>query len=491
MHAAIVAAFGRNLVAQAARIASNAVAPVAAGPHRSRRLALCGPNRVGNPQAIGQSGAMTDAAILTDLEARGLVHDSTDRAELAALLGAGPTSVYYGCDPTADSLHAGNLIGLLVLRRLQLAGHRPIALAGGATGMIGDPSGRSDERNFLDDDTLAHNVGCLKEQISRFLDFEDGPNGATLVDNRSWTQDVTLIDFLRSVGKHFTVNQMVAKDSVRSRMEGDHGISFTEFSYMLLQAFDFAWLNEHHGCRVQIGGSDQWGNITAGIDLSRRRGLAPAHGLTWPLMTRADGAKFGKTADGAVWLAAERTSPYAFFQYWVQADDRDVEKFLWQLTLLPLDEIATLMEAHRAAPERRTAQRRLAEEVTAIVHGATATATAAEATDVVFGRGARDPSAPALASLVDEIPTSRIARAAFTTAAELLDVLVTCGAATSRSDARRALEQNGITVNGHRPAGTDAVLTLADLAHDRYMLVKRGKRQVYVVVVDDEHPARS
>ena len=424
---------------------------------------------------------MTDAAILADLAARGLVHDSTDRHELAVLLSSGSTGVYCGFDPTADSLHAGNLIGLLALRRFQLAGHRPIALAGGATGMIGDPSGRSDERNLLDDDTLSQNLACIKEQMGRFLDFDAGVNAARLVDNRTWTQDVTVIDFLRTVGKHFTVNQMVAKESVRSRMDGEHGISFTEFSYMLLQAFDFAWLNEHLDCRIQIGGSDQWGNITAGIDLCRRGGLAPAHGLTFPLMTRADGAKFGKTSSGAVWLSAARTSPFAFFQYWMQADDRDVERLLQQLTLLPLEDIESVMRAHLRAPESRGAQRRLAEEATRLVHG-DAVASAAEATDVLFASAAGPPSERALAVLIDEIPTTRIARDTAVAGYGVVELLVACGAASSKSDARRAIEQRGIQMNGIRPSDADTVLRVEDLAHDRFVLVRRGKRQVFLLV---------
>jgi tyrosyl-tRNA synthetase len=249
---------------------------------------------------------------------------------------------------------------------------------------------------------------------------------------------------------------------------------------MLLQANDFAWLNEHLGCRVQVGGSDQWGNITAGIDLSRRRGLPAAHGLTWPLMTRADGAKFGKTAAGAVWLAAERTTPYAFFQYWVQADDRDVAKLLHQLTLLPIDEIAGVLAEHAPAPERRVAQRRLAEEVTRLVHGPDALAAAVEATDIVFGRGAAVPSPAALEVLVDEIPTTRVAFAG--APIPIVDALLACGAATSRSDARRTLEQHGYSVNGVRPNGEDFSLTVDDLAHGRYALVRRGKKQVFLLV---------
>jgi tyrosyl-tRNA synthetase len=425
---------------------------------------------------------MTGAGILEDLTARGLVHDSTDRTELAALLDAGPVGVYCGFDPTADSLHAGNLIGLLALRRFQLAGHRPIALAGGATGMIGDPSGRSEERNLLDDATLERNLTAITEQIGRFLDFEAGPHAAELVDNRTWTAAMTLIDFLRSVGKHVTVNQMVAKESVRSRMEGESGISYTEFSYMLLQANDFAWLAEHRGCALQIGGSDQWGNITAGIDLVRRRLGRPAHGLTWPLMTRADGSKFGKTAAGAVWLGAHRTSPYEFFQYWIQTDDRDVERFLLQLTLLPVDEIRAAVGSHLQAPERRVAQRLLAREVTHLVHGRAAAAAAEEASEVVFGRGGERPSAEALASLVDGVPTARLGREALASGLTVVDLLVEAGVVGSKSEARRVLDQRGITVNGAR-AEAGAVIAPADLLHGAYLLVRRGKKAVHLVVV--------
>jgi tyrosyl-tRNA synthetase len=421
--------------------------------------------------------------ILDDLRARGLLQDSTDLGQLAVLLAGGPIGVYNGLDPTADSLHVGNLIGLLALRRFQLAGHRPIALAGGATGMIGDPSGRSDERNLLDEDTLAHNLAAIKEQISRFVDFDPGPTQAELVDNRTWTNDVTLLDFLRTVGKHFTVNQMMAKESVRSRMEGESGISYTEFSYMLLQANDFLWLNEHKDCSVQIGGSDQWGNITAGIDLVRRRTGRTAHGLTWPLLTRADGAKFGKTADGAVWLSADRTSPFQFFQYWIQADDRDVERFLLQFTLLPVATITDAATAHAEHPERREAQRLLAREVTALVHGPGGLAVAEEATAVVFGEGSTRPSAGALASLVDAIPTTRLPRARLAGGLPIVDLLAAAGVASSKSDARRAIEQRGVSANGAR-AELDQLVHTDELWHDRYLLIRRGRKQVYLAVVE-------
>ena len=420
--------------------------------------------------------------LLADLDARGLLHDSTDRAALDARLAAGPITLYYGCDPTADSLHHGNLIGLIMLRRFQDAGHHTIALAGGATGMIGDPGGRSEERNLLDDEALLHNLACIKEQMARFLDFEPGPLQAEMIDNREWTADQKLIPFLRDVGKHFTVNQMVAKDSVRSRLESDAGISFTEFSYMLLQANDFSWLFENRSCMLQVGGSDQWGNITAGIDLIRRRFGQSAHGLTWPLMTQADGSKFGKTASGAVWLGAHRLSPYRFYQYWINVDDLDIERFLLQLTLLPVDAVRDIVSSHAAAPERRDAQRVLAREVTALVHGAAAVSAAEEATAIVFG-GSDEPSQPALESLIDEIPTVHLTRGAFETGIPVVDLLVEAGIASSKGDARRLLGQGGATVGGVRPDGS-ATIGLGELRFDRFLLVRKGKRQVHLVVAE-------
>ena len=315
---------------------------------------------------------MTDHDVLADLEARGLVQECTDPAGLAARLAEGPVTLYYGCDPTADSLHVGNLLGLLVLRRFQEAGHRPIALAGGATGMVGDPSGRSEERNLLDEATLAANVAAIKAQISRVV----GPD-VTLVDNRDWTGEVRLLDFLRDVGKHVTVNTMLGRESVKNRLASEHGISYTEFSYMLLQAHDFLRLEEEHGCQVQIGGSDQWGNMLGGVDLIRRVHGRQAWALGWPLLTAPDGTKLGKTTGARIWLDPERTSPYQFFQHWMQTDDRQVRQFLAQFTLLPVSEIDELVAVHLAEPGRREGQRRLALEATALVHGG-AEAAAAE-----------------------------------------------------------------------------------------------------------------
>ncbi|RMH67695.1 MAG: tyrosine--tRNA ligase, partial [Actinomyces sp.] len=322
------------------------------------------------------------AAVLADLRRRGLVHDHTDETALVERLAAGPITVYCGFDPTADSLHVGNLVPLLTLRRFQRFGHRPVALAGGATGMIGDPSGRSEERNLLDAETLDRNLAAISGQLEALLDFDAG---AVLVDNREWTSGVGVLDFLRDVGKHVTVNTMLAKESIRTRLASEHGLSYTEFSYMLLQAHDFWALHERLGCEMQIGGSDQWGNITAGIDLIRRKSGARVHGLTVPLVTRSDGQKFGKTAEGAVWLSPRRTLPYEFHQYFLRVDDADVERFLLQLTFCEVDEVAEVMGRHREAPEKRLAQRRLADEVTALVHGPAEVARATRAAEVLFG----------------------------------------------------------------------------------------------------------
>jgi len=422
---------------------------------------------------------MADCPLLVDLDARGLVHDSTDRAALAERLNAGPIGVYVGFDPTADSLHAGNLLGQVMLRRFQLAGHRPVVLAGGATGMVGDPGGRSEERNLLDRETLDHNVACVKRQLERILDFT-GPNAARMVDNADWTAPMSALDFLRDVGKHFTVNQMVAKESVRARMESEHGISYTEFSYMLLQANDFRHLCDAENVEMQMGGSDQWGNITAGIDLIRRRHSRPAFGLTWPLLTRTDGQKMGKSVHGALWLDPEKTSPYQFRQYWIQLPDEDVERFLMQLTLRPVDEIAMIVAEHRASPEKRVAQRALAHDVTSLVHGEAAESAAAEAADVLFGGDPTKASQAALDAVAREVPSSTMLRAQL---ADLVGVLTTTQLAQSNSDARRTLSQKGFRVNG---SVIDDGATLAEvpLLHGRYLLLRRGKTQHHLVRVE-------
>ena len=421
---------------------------------------------------------MTGEQLLNDLDARGLIHDSTDRAALIERLNQGPIGVYVGFDPTADSLHAGNLLGQVMLRRFQLAGHHPVVLAGGATGMVGDPGGRSEERNLLDRETLNHNVACVKKQLEKILDF-DGPVAARMVDNATWTEPMGTLEFLRDVGKHFTVNQMVAKESVRARMESENGISFTEFSYMLLQANDFRHLCEFENVEMQMGGSDQWGNITAGTDLIRRRLTKSGYGLTWPLLTRSDGQKMGKSVHGALWLDPEKTSPYEFRQYWVQLPDEDVERFLLQLTLRSVDDIASLMDEHRAAPEKRLAQRALATDVTTLVHGAAAEQAAAEAAQVLFGGDPTTASAEALAVVAREVPSSEMTREQL---GDQIAVLVQTGLAASNGEARRTLTQKGFKANGQTLEEAKSLLEV-DLLHGRYILLRKGKTNFHLLTV--------
>jgi tyrosyl-tRNA synthetase len=429
---------------------------------------------------------MTSTAtdILGELEARELIHATTDRDVLAKRLALGPIGLYHGCDPTADSLHVGNLIGLLVLRRFQDAGHRVVALAGGATGMVGDPSGRSEERNLLDEATLDANVQAIKAQIARIIDLDD--DRASLVDNRDWTVDLSLLDFLRDVGKHVTINQMVARESVKARMASEQGISFTEFSYMLLQAHDYLWLYSHHDVELQIGGSDQWGNILSGIDLIRRvRGKA-AHGLCWPLLTDPGGAKLGKSTGGRVWLDPDKTSPYAFYQHWIQTDDDEVHGYLGWFTLLPVEEIEAIVAEHRATPERRTAQRVLAREATRLVHGAAAATAAEQASAVLFGGSVTDVGPDAFEFLAREVPTVEVPGDTVRDGAiELLDLLVRSGLASSRSDARRNLEAGAVYVNGERVV-EGYELRRSDLRHGRYLLVRKGKKSYALLVASGD-----
>ncbi len=420
--------------------------------------------------------------LLDDLVARGLVHDTTDRDALAARLREGPVTVYVGFDPTADSLHVGNLIGLLMLRRFQDAGHRPISLAGGATGMVGDPSGKSDERALLDDDALAANLAGIVPQLRQFIDFDRSSNPAKLLDNRAWTVGVPYLVFLRDVGKHITVNQMLAKDSVKSRLGTDDGISYTEFSYMLLQANDFAWLHEHEGCEMQMGGSDQWGNITAGTELIRKRGGGSAYALTWPLLTKPDGSKYGKTAGGeTMWLSAERMSPYRFYQGWLNVDDGEVEKLLLQLTLLPVDEIRSIVTDHRERPHERGGQRRLAKELTTLVHGEEATAAAEAASAVVFGgTDAASIGADVLEVLVGELPGATLDHALLSEPDNVATVMAAGGVTASKGEAVRLVGQRGLSVND-RKLEPGATIAASDLLHDRHLLVRRGKRHVHLL----------
>jgi tyrosyl-tRNA synthetase len=406
--------------------------------------------------------------LLADLEARGLIQDSTDRDALRARINAGPVGVYYGCDPSNDSLQVGNLIGLLVLRKFADAGHHAVALAGGATGMIGDPGGKSSERNLLDAVTLKRNYERIADQLRQIA-------GVTLVNNLDWTGSLTLLDFLRDVGKHASVNQMIARESVKARLESENGISFTEFSYQLLQANDYLNLLRHDEVEIQIGGSDQWGNLLAGVDLIRRADGKHVHAFTWPLLLRSDGKKFGKSEDGAIWLAADKTSPYQFFQYWMNVADADVERFLLQLTLLPVAECREVAAAHAQAPFRRDGQRRLAREITTLVHGAEATDAAEEASAILFGGSPAGASAQALEFLASEVPTSP-----FEPGATLAAVLGATPLASSLSDARRTISQGAASVNGE-VVPADRPLTESDLLYDRWLLLRKGKRNYHLL----------
>jgi tyrosyl-tRNA synthetase len=431
--------------------------------------------------------AMTDPAVpaapLAELAWRELLNQHTDG--LPAAFAAGRVSAYVGFDPTASSLHVGNLIPIMGLVHLQRAGHRPIALVGGGTGMIGDPSGRSSERNLQDLDTIAANAEAIRLQLAKFLDF-DGPNAAKLMNNAEWLCSISLIEFLRDTGKHFSVNYMMAKDSVKSRLE--HGISYTEFTYMLLQAFDYLELHRREGVTLQMGGSDQWGNITAGLELIRKAQGSEAHALTFPLITNADGTKFGKsTGGGSVWLDPQRTSPYRFFQFWMGADDRDVSRYLRFYTLLTREEIAALDEAVRSEPGKRAAQRALAYDVTARVHSAEAARVAQEVSALLFEKA--DPqglSDEALMALRTEIPFAEYAPPAEGAPAEGIDLfecLMRLGIAASRGAAKRLLEQGGVSVNGTKLGAADKVVSADRLLRGRHLLIKKGQREFGLVFV--------
>jgi tyrosyl-tRNA synthetase len=422
--------------------------------------------------------------LLEDLQWRGLVADCTDIVGLGQRLSNGPIALYCGFDPTGDSLHVGHLMGQLMLRRFQLAGHHPIALAGGATGMIGDPSGRSSERNLLTREQLSHNINCIKKQLSRLLDFEAPTNRARLVDNAEWTAPLSFLEFLRDVGKHFSVNMMIGKDSVRSRMEGEAGISYTEFSYMLLQAFDFCHLRQTAACELQVGGSDQYGNITAGTDLIRKKLGVPAWGLTFPLITKSDGTKFGKTASGAVWLDPEKTSPYRFYQFFINTEDSMVLEYLKKFTLLSREAIESLAAAHAQDPGSRSAQKALAREVTTLVHGTSACDDALRASEIMFGGRLDGITEKLFKDVVGEIPTKEFDGAKLDgTGAPIADLVIQAGLAPSKGQARKDIEAGGIYLNNVRVADVARSVTRADLLFSRYLLLRKGKRSYAVLTM--------
>jgi tyrosyl-tRNA synthetase len=427
---------------------------------------------------------MKGASILEELQWRGLVADMANREELERLLapGAPPVVLYDGFDPTADSLHLGNLIGILMLRRFQQAGHRPIAVAGGATGMIGDPSGKSAERNLLSAEALEANIAGIQGQLRRLLDFVSATNPALLLNNAAWVRPIGILDFLREVGKHFSVNAMMAKDSVKSRLEGTGGISFTEFSYSLLQAYDFLHLQEKYGCLLQVGGADQWGNITAGIDLIRRKHDVAACGLTTPLLTKTDGSKFGKTADGAIWLSPARTSVYRFYQFLIQVEDAQVVQLLKYYTFLSQEEISALEAQHRAAPERREAHRKLAGELTRFVHGESAMADAVRASEILFGGSLEGITAAQFDEVIAEVPHVTLSRSLLgQPAGALVDVLIAAGLSPSKGQARKDIEAGGVYVNNHRVTDAKLVIAPEHLLFGQFVLLRKGKRNYALV----------
>lgn len=423
--------------------------------------------------------------ILSELKARDLVALSTDEEALSQALDAGPLNFYIGFDPTAPSLHMGNVVQLLFARRLQQAGHNPFALVGGATGLIGDPR-MSGERTLNEREVVEGWVERIRSQIERFLDF-DGPHAAQVVNNLDWTGDLSAIDFLRDIGKHFSVNRMLAKETVSARLNSEHGISFTEFSYQILQAHDFLQLHRRHGVVLQHGGSDQWGNLTAGTDLVRRVERVSAHAVATPLMTKADGTKFGKTESGTVWLDPELTSPYAFSQFWLNADDRDVVKYLKVFSLRPLAEIEQIAADFAEAPHKRLAQRVLAEDATTLVHGEQQTRQAFAAAEALFGSGTLAELQPAtLDAATRELPTAEVPASEVSAGFPVVDAFAAAGIVKSKSEARRAAKDGGAYVNNVKVAGEDQVLTTADVLDAGgagVVLLRRGKKTLGAVRV--------
>ena len=421
-------------------------------------------------------------ALLDDLTWRGSIAQSTDRAELEKYLSNPGASLYLGFDPTAPSLHIGNLVALTLLRRFQLAGYKPIALVGGATGLVGDPSGRSAERSLNEADLVADWVDRIRKQLEGFLDFT-GKNAAIMANNLDWTAPVSAIEFLRDIGKHFSVNQMLAKDSVASRLESG-GISYTEFSYQVMQAFDYLELFRRHNCALQIGGSDQWGNIVAGVDLIRRVEAKSAHALTIPLLAKADGTKFGKTAEGAIWLDPTMTSAYALFQFFLNSDDRDVEQLLKTFSFKSRGELEALFESLKTNPGAREAHRELAREVTTLLHGADQARKVEVAAKALFGQGEiRDLDIETLKSALAELPKTRIKRGK--EIPSWVDLITSSGVVDSKSAARRVIKEGGAYLNNEKITGEDFTPKSSDLLHGQFLLLRKGKRDLVAVEITD------
>ena len=420
---------------------------------------------------------------------RGMLHSMTPGTE--EQLQKEMTTGYLGIDPTADSLHIGHLCGIMMLRHFQHAGHKPLALLGGATGMIGDPSGKSAERVLLNDEILNHNQACIKKQLSKFLDFEsDAPNRAELVNNYDWMKNYSFLNFIRDIGKHITVNYMMAKDSVKKRFSGEgEGMSFTEFSYQLVQGYDFLYLYQNKHCKLQLGGSDQWGNITTGTELIRRKLGADetAYALTCPLITKADGGKFGKTEKGNIWLDPAKTSPYAFYQFWMNCSDDDAAKYIKIFTLLSKEEIEALIKRHEAEPHLRELQRTLAREITTMVHSKEYLEMAEEATQILFGKGTSEAlhkfDEATLLSILDGVPQAHVAKSSLEAGMPIVDFLTQTEVFSSKGEARKMLQGNGVAINKEKVAETDVVNTEC-LLNDKYILVQKGKKNYYLIIAE-------
>ena len=425
-----------------------------------------------------------------ELQWRGMVHTMMPGTE--ELLSKEMVTAYLGIDPTADSLHIGHLCGVMMLRHLQRCGHKPLALVGGATGMIGDPSGKSQERNLLNEETLRHNQECIKKQLAKFLDFEsDAPTCAELVNNYDWMKNFTFLDFAREVGKHITVNYMMAKDSVQKRLNGEarDGLSFTEFTYQLLQGYDFLYLNEHKNCKLQMGGSDQWGNITTGAELIRRTSGNEVYALTCPLITKADGGKFGKTESGNVWLDPRYTSPYKFYQFWLNVSDDDAAKYIKIFTAIGREEIEALIAEHAEAPHMRTLQKRLAKEVTIMVHSEADYEAAVEASGILFGNNTHDAlvklDEDTLLAVFDGVPQFKVSRAKIEAGVKAVDLFVEDSAVfPSKGEMRKMAQGGGVSLNKEKLAAFDQEITVADLLNDKYLLVQRGKKNYFLLIAE-------
>ncbi len=422
-----------------------------------------------------------------ELKWRGMIHDIMPGTE--EQLKKEMTAAYVGIDPTADSLHIGHLVGVMMLKHLQRAGHKPIALVGGATGMIGDPSGKSQERNLLTEETLRHNQECLKEQLARFLDFETGEaNRAEMVNNYDWMSQFSFLEFIRDVGKHLTVNYMMAKDSVKKRIggEGQSGMSFTEFSYQLVQGYDFLHLYQEKNCKLQMGGSDQWGNITTGTELIRRKVGGEAFALTCPLITKADGGKFGKTETGNVWLDAKRTSPYKFYQFWLNVSDEDAEKYAKIFTLLSKEEIDALVKEHAEAPHARVLQKRLAQEVTTMVHGEEQYRAAVDASQILFGKGTTESlkkiDEDTFLSIFEGVPMFDVEAGKLEQGVPVMDLLVEeAEVFPSKGELRRLIKGGGVSINKAKIQNHEHTISSEDLLNNKYLLVQKGKKNYFLI----------